>query len=54
MKEIQLQILNQSYWMHFNEAKFLALYYSPEHPQMKLLAKTIEDLRIEIEKIKIT
>jgi hypothetical protein len=52
MNEIRLQILNQSYWMHFKEAKDLALYYAPDHPRIILLTETIEKLRIEIEKIK--
>lgn len=47
--EIELQILTQSYWTHFKEAKDLALYYPPEHPKMILFAAVIEELRVKIE-----
>lgn len=52
MNEIRLSLLTQSYWVHFKEAKDLALYYPPEHPKVILFTETIETIRLQIEEIK--
>lgn len=52
MNEIRLSLLTQSYWVHFKEAKDLALYYPSDHPKVILITETIEEIRLQIEEVK--
>lgn len=42
--DIELEILQYSYWEHFKAGKDLAFIFPPEHPKRIQLEKTINDL----------
>jgi hypothetical protein len=52
MNEIKKEILEASYWEHFNALKSLSLIYKHTHPKMVRLAAGLEQLRLELEAFK--
>lgn len=52
MKEIELDILNQSYWEHFKVAKELSHLYPPEHIKRVEISTEIHIILTKIENLK--
>ncbi len=52
MKEIKLEILEYSYWEHYNHSKSISLILPLEHPKRKLIEKEVNKLADEINKLK--
>lgn len=52
LDEIELDILNQSYWEHFKASKDLALVYPVSHPKRQLLLNTINDIQKKMDTLK--
>jgi len=50
--EIKLEILEYSYWEHFNSLKSVALILPIEHPRRQRLEAELERIREEINNIK--
>jgi hypothetical protein len=44
MLDLELEILQLSYWEHFKKAKDIALIYPPEHPLRQELDIVLKDL----------
>lgn len=52
MKEIELEILESSYWEHFKVAKDAALYLPLKHPKRAKLEKELNKMLQRIHKLK--
>lgn len=52
MRLIALEILQYSYWEHFKAAKDLALVLPVEHTKRVDLQKSMDEILVEIEKVK--
>lgn len=52
MNEIRREILQGSYWEHFNKAKSMALIYPLEHPIRKELERELIKLTEKLQLIK--
>ena len=52
MKEIELEILEYSYWEHFKQAKDLALILPIDHPKRVSVEKELNEIQSKIKKLK--
>ena len=52
MHNLELDILQYSYWEHFKTAKDLSLIYGPEHPKRQELEKVMKELLDRINQLK--
>lgn len=52
MKEIQLEILQASYWEHFKYLKDMSLIYPPEYHKRRNVENTLNSLLDKINEIK--
>lgn len=52
MKEIELEILEASYWEHFKAAKDLVLYLPLKHPKRVILENEINKMLQRIHQLK--